>query len=130
VVLIIGILAAIALPQYTKAVEKSRSSEALLVLKAMSDAANRYYLLTGGYTGMIIDPTNSSMNLDIDPPTTSKNFTYTAGTLSQGGATLLATRINSSTVYSITYTLSSGALTSRGCAPAGGPCASLSVLLQ
>ncbi|MGB2578589.1 prepilin-type N-terminal cleavage/methylation domain-containing protein [Elusimicrobium simillimum] len=36
VVLIIGILSAIALPQYTKAVEKSRVAEALLVANALN----------------------------------------------------------------------------------------------
>ncbi len=38
VVLIIGILASIALPQYQKAVEKSRVSEANLILKSIVDA--------------------------------------------------------------------------------------------
>ena len=37
VVLIIGILAAVALPQYNKAVEKSKASEALLILKSLRD---------------------------------------------------------------------------------------------
>ena len=37
VVLIIGILAGIALPQYTNAVEKSKASEALLILKSLRD---------------------------------------------------------------------------------------------
>ncbi|MBQ8033028.1 MAG: pilin [Elusimicrobiaceae bacterium] len=38
VVLIIGILAAVALPQYQKAVEKSRTREAVLLLKSMYNA--------------------------------------------------------------------------------------------
>ncbi|MGB2578904.1 prepilin-type N-terminal cleavage/methylation domain-containing protein [Elusimicrobium simillimum] len=44
VVLIIGILAAIALPQYTKAVEKSRAAEMFLVLKSYRDAVDRMEL--------------------------------------------------------------------------------------
>ena len=43
VVLIIGVLSAIALPQYTTAVERSRSAEALSLLAAISDSAQRYY---------------------------------------------------------------------------------------
>ncbi len=42
VVMIIGILAAIALPQYTKAIEKSRATEALIVTKALQDAMQRH----------------------------------------------------------------------------------------
>ena len=47
VVLIIGILAAIALPQYEKAVEKSRAAEALILLRAMKNAEDAYYLANG-----------------------------------------------------------------------------------
>lgn len=50
VVLIIGILAAIALPQYEKAVARSRSAEAMIILTALVNAEQRYYLANGDYT--------------------------------------------------------------------------------
>ena len=50
VVLIIGILAAIALPQYTKAVEKSRLSEAQQMLGDIATAESIYYMANNHYT--------------------------------------------------------------------------------
>ncbi len=50
VVLIIGILSAIALPKYTKAVEKSRAATAEVLLASMTAAAEECVLITGsGY---------------------------------------------------------------------------------
>lgn len=49
VVLIIGILAAVALPQYQKAVEKSRAAQVLALFKATVQAAEAYYLANGEY---------------------------------------------------------------------------------
>lgn len=49
VVLIIGILSAVALPQYRLAVEKSRAMQAVISVRAVSDALERYYLANGEY---------------------------------------------------------------------------------
>ncbi len=49
VVLIIGILAAMAVPQYQKAVEKSKATEALTLLKTVTQATQAYYLANGQY---------------------------------------------------------------------------------
>ena len=48
-VLIIGILAAIALPQYQRVKEKSIMTEAVTVLKAIADAQQRFYMLNNRY---------------------------------------------------------------------------------
>ncbi len=49
VVLIIGILAAVALPQYEKAVLKSRATTLLSNLKTIREAVDIYYLANGYY---------------------------------------------------------------------------------
>ena len=65
VVLIIGILAAVALPQYNIAVEKSRMAEAKLLLSTLQQAINRYVLENGFPT----ERTNMLTGaLDIDLP--------------------------------------------------------------
>lgn len=48
VVLIIGILSAVALPQYQRTVEKSRTAEAWINLHALSTAAQEYCLANPG----------------------------------------------------------------------------------
>ena len=49
VVLIIGILAAVAVPQYQKAVEKSRAMEVLTLLSSINKAQQVYYLANGDF---------------------------------------------------------------------------------
>nr|MCR5504939.1 prepilin-type N-terminal cleavage/methylation domain-containing protein [Elusimicrobiaceae bacterium] len=61
-VLIIGILAAIALPQYQMAVGKARFSELKTLTKSVQDAVQRYYMVNNTYVGANIN------NLDIDMP--------------------------------------------------------------
>ena len=68
VVLIIGILAAVALPKYELAVEKARAAEPLSVLKSLRDAQEVYYMANGSYATNLDD-------LDIEMPE-SKNFNY------------------------------------------------------
>ncbi len=50
VVLIIGILAAVAMPQYQKAVMKSRYATLKNLTKSVADAQEVYYLANGEYT--------------------------------------------------------------------------------
>ncbi len=69
VVLIIGILAAVALPQYQKAVEKSRAVQAIVLVKSIRDAAEIYYLANGVYP-------SSLDNLDIARPAMVKDFQW------------------------------------------------------
>ncbi|WP_428050521.1 type IV pilin protein [Candidatus Avelusimicrobium caledoniensis] len=47
VVLIIGILAAVALPQYQKAVERSKATQALTLLKSLGQAYEAHHLASG-----------------------------------------------------------------------------------
>lgn len=55
VVLIIGILAAIALPQYELSVEKTRASQALVALRSLKDSMERERLARGQYPTVIED---------------------------------------------------------------------------
>lgn len=50
VVLIIGILAAVALPQYTRAVEKSRFVKYRMWVKRIVDAEREFYLANGNWS--------------------------------------------------------------------------------
>ena len=61
VVLIIGILAAVALPQYQRAVLKSRYTQAKTLTRALAQAQEVYYLANGTYS-------HSFEELDINTP--------------------------------------------------------------
>ena len=61
VVLIIGILAGIALPQYRRAVDKARYSTMMNIAKALAEANERHYMIKGTYSTVFWD-------LDINIP--------------------------------------------------------------
>ncbi len=72
VVLIIGILAAMALPQYFKAVERSRMGEAVTLLANIAQAQQRKYLQINKYT-------EDYRGLDVAPKGATGPLYYTKG---------------------------------------------------
>lgn len=88
VVLIIGILSAIALPQYTTAVEKARATEALTLMNSVRQAAERYQLQKDAWPDR-----NKFSVLDIEVPKVpgssteygGKNFVITMGQYGRSG---------------------------------------------
>lgn len=70
VVLIIGILAAIAVPQYTKSVEKSRASQLMVSLDAYVKSQSLYHLANGKYH-FYTTPETIEANTGVSLPTLS-----------------------------------------------------------
>ena len=66
VVLIIGILSSIALPQYTNAVEKARTSEALSMIGSLKTGIDAYVLANGFPSADVDFVGNSNATLDVD----------------------------------------------------------------
>lgn len=106
--LIIGILAAIALPQYTKAVEKSRAAEAMVMIRAITDANRRYYMTTGEYTHDLnvldIEVPGESITFQGMARKTTKFFMYGARAdtaASTSGVIGIANRLPESSYYSL-----------------------------
>ena len=135
VVLIIGILASIAIPQYFKVVERARVSEATSVIAAVKSAQERFLARGGTYT-------NSYSALDIfyqgmtasSLPT--KHYTFgqmaVANTTTGPSFTLVGTRKTTPSVaarygaYTLTVTVPTAAgVVIAGCAGGAAACAEL-----
>ena len=106
VVLIIGILASVALPMYTRAVDKSRGTEALTITKSLVDAQNIYYLANGSYTTNLED-------LDITVPEAKGFYINAAGSVGDSLLISASSRQKNAILYHI---LSGGKITHRYCA--------------
>ena len=117
VVLIIGILAAVALPQYTKAVNKSRLSEAWTTLKAINDACKVANLETGKplYHITFDDLAVSFTDVTGRPATgrsfSGKNFTYFLDSSFERNSASFATPV---TGEDITFNIADGQRLCRG----------------
>ena len=72
VVLIIGILAAMAMPQYFKAVERSRMTEAVTLMDSIAKAQRRKFLQTNHYA-------NDFRGLDVSPKGATGDLYFTKG---------------------------------------------------
>ena len=122
VVLIIGILAAIALPKYELAVEKSRLAEALTMVSSLQKAMD-VYVLENGYPpfgvprsflgdrwdakdSLAIDLSNLDCSLDNGQHCASKNFYYQANCTVQGCYVGVVRRNNSG--YGMIFSKPSG----------------------
>jgi len=93
VVLIIGILASIAIPQYFKVVEKARVAEAMSVISSIKSAEERYLARGGMYT-------SDFTQLDISYP----NMTAGNITTKFFAAAVAATNCASGPCYQVTVT--------------------------
>ena len=107
VVLIIGILSAVAMPQYTKAVEKARVAEAVQMLRSIAQANEVYKLANGTYTWRLddldIEVVGENSTFGDMARKNSKHFQYGARASSStdtSGAIAVANRLP---VYSVYY---------------------------
>ena len=92
VVLILGILAAMAMPQYFKAVERSRMTEAVTLMANIADAQQRKYMQVNRYA-------TEYTGLDVAPKGATGSLFYTKGTSTtpQNGFAIV---LNAGTSYS------------------------------
>ncbi len=77
VVLIIGILASMALPQYFKAVERARMTEAVTLLGNIAQAQQRKWLQVNRFAG-------KPSGLDVAPQGTTHEYFFTKGDVNDG----------------------------------------------
>ncbi len=130
VVLIIGILSAIALPQYTKAVEKSRAAEAIQMLGDLATAEQIYYMSTGTFTSNLDELDIELPNISNGTTAKTKNFILTTSIDGNGTLTAHADRTKDGTntvsdstdplYYGIGLSLTSSGAITRWCAGVGG----------
>ena len=101
VVLIIGILAAIALPQYQKAVERARMTEAMQALGDIAKAQNILYMQTGTFASSL-ESLNERGDITVQGAGDAWSFRIVDGIAATGDG------INHGTGKSMSYTRQTG----------------------
>lgn len=107
VVLIIGVLAAITLPQYQKVIERAKMAEAVIVVKAIAQAQQNYYLVNDAYADCLdfnaVDEDLSGEDYDYHgcPAKKTTDFVYTSNGYSAKQYIAVASRIPTTERYAI-----------------------------
>lgn len=114
VVLIIGILSAVALPQYTRAVEKSKLAEVHELLQTMSMAEHRYHVANGIYAESFADLDvefiGASGEVENGDLLTTENFMYSLDDVNSDRTFVKAMRMKSNNqIYGIYRNIETGA---------------------
>ena len=116
VVLIIGILAAVALPQYTKAVEKSRTAEAVTLMGDILTGERIYQLGKGQYTKHLeLLDIEMPGSLSGDSAFSTTNFNISVDVNGSNAAVVTAERNTGD--YTLTFTLDADGGINRACTP-------------
>ncbi len=118
VVVILGVVAGLALPQYFSTIEKSRAQEALSSLSATRQAMIQYFSETGDYSGAIIgNAANTTGNLSYNPNYPAGGqvliFSYALSNLGPATFTATATRTGGTVVGTVTMN-QAGVITKTG----------------
>lgn len=118
VVIIVGVLAAIAVPVYTDYVKKSRVSEATGRMGDLLTAAKAYAQENADATAGADWPTDCTTAGFIGDCTAGPNFTYTVAGADEGALTITAT--GTGTMNGITVTMTCANLTANGVVSVAG----------
>lgn len=118
-IFVISLMAAFAIPRYTRAIERSRYRNAKVNLYAIYTASEMYKSSTGTYvfTGTDTSEINSSLRLDIQDP----DFQYAMSGQTISAFTATATRASIGPTYSLEIT--DGALNSSNPSCTSNPAA-------
>lgn len=132
VVLIIGILAAVALPQYFKAVEKSRATEALSIMGSLAAAMERARLVSSSNTypeslnSLDIEFADVSGNPVTGDSWSTNNFTIKVdGTSTDDGVVTASRNGTAGSGYTLTRYYYTGKVTCSATGDRAGICESL-----
>lgn len=108
-IVIVGILSAVAIPQYTQYVTRSRTAEAFSALGAAQAAAEQFWSNTRSYANFDTSPTF---------PTATPNFTYALSSADQSGYKITAT--GRAKMAGFTYTIDQSGTRTTTATPSWG----------